>query len=312
MRVFSVILGIVMSAALAASCVKGGPEQARRARPLVGVSLLTQTHAFYKDLEDAMRSEASAQGLDLAVVSCEMDPAKQAAQLEDFIAQRMDAIVVAPCDSAAVVPYIDRASQAGIPVFTVDIAARGGAVVSHVASDNEAGGRLAGETLAKLIGGTGEVVVIDHPEVASVQDRTKGFSEALKAFPGVSVVQTLSAGGQRARAMAVMEDMLQAHPKMRGVFAINDDSALGALAVLEAAKRQDVVIVGFDATAEARAVIAAGRGLKADIAQHPRQIGQTAMRAVHTRLTGGVVPPETLVAVSVVDQQGAASGGADR
>ena len=271
-----------------------------RARPLIGVSLLTQTHAFYKELEESLRKEAAARNLDLAVVSCEMDPARQASQIEDFVTQRVDAILAAPCDSNAIVPYLDQATGAGIPVFTADIAARGGTIVSHVASDNLGGGRLAAQTLAERLGGKGDVIVIDHPEVASVQDRTRGFDEEIVKHPGIRVVARPSASGQRARAMAVMEDMLQAHRNLRGVFGINDDSALGALAVLEAAKRSDVVIVGFDATTEAQDAIRRGSALKADIAQHPGEIGVTAIRAIADHLAKRPVEKVIAVPVSVV------------
>jgi ribose transport system substrate-binding protein len=266
----------------------------------VGVALLTQTHAFYKELEDALHREAAIRNLDLAVVSCEMDPARQASQIEDFVTQRVDAILAAPCDSTAIVPYLDRATSAGIPVFTADIAARGGSIVSHVASDNLGGGRLAAATLAERLGGQGDVIVIDHPEVASVQDRTRGFDEEMARHPGIRVVARPSASGQRARAMAVMEDMLQAHRTLRGVFAINDDSALGALSVLEAAKRADVVIVGFDATSEAREAIKRGSALKADVAQHPTEIGLTAIRAIADHLAKRPVEKVIAVPVSLV------------
>jgi ribose transport system substrate-binding protein len=266
----------------------------------VGVSLLTQTHAFYKELEDALRQEAGTRGLDLAVVSCEMDPARQASQIEDFVTQRVDAILAAPCDSTAIVPYLDRATAANIPVFTADIAARGGTIVSHVASDNLGGGRLAAAALAERLGGKGDVIIIDHPEVASVQDRTRGFDEEIAKHPGIRVVGRPSASGQRARAMAVMEDMLQAHRNLRGVFGINDDSALGALSVLEAARRTDVVIVGFDATTEAREAIRRGSALKADIAQHPTEIGIAAIRAIADHLAKRPVDPLIAVPVTVV------------
>jgi ribose transport system substrate-binding protein len=285
----------------------GGPAPEERERPLIGVTLLTQTHSFFKDLEDALRAEADVQGFDLAVVACEMDPARQVAQFEDFITQRVAAILAAPCDSNAVVPSIQAAERAGIPVFTADIAALGGAVVSHVASDNVEGGRLAARTLAALVGGRGDVIVIDHPEVASVQDRTRGFDEEIARHPGVNVVQRPSASGQRARAMAAMEDMVQAHRSLKGVFAINDDTALGALAVLEAAGRTDIVIVGFDATAEAQEAIRRGSALKADIMQHPDEIGRTAIRVIARHIAGEPVEKVVSVAVSVVDAASLAS-----
>jgi ribose transport system substrate-binding protein len=265
------------------------------------MALLTQTHDFYKELERAAREEAKARNFDLSIVACEMDPAKQAAQLEDFVTQRVVAIVVAPCDSDAIAPHLDAIERAKIPVFTADIAARGGKVVSHVASDNEKGGRLAAATLATLLGGRGNVLIIDHPTVASVQDRVKGFQEELAKYPEMKIVARPAADGQRAKAMAVMEDMLQAHRDLKGVFGINDDSALGATAVLEAAGRKDVVVVGFDATPQAVAAIKAGGPLKADIAQDPTTIGRTVIELVDKHLKGESVPSIVPVNVTVVD-----------
>ena len=290
-----------------AGCRSREASETRSASPaagqrVIGVTLLTQTHDFYKELEDAMRKEASARGLELIVTSCEMDPAKQASQLEDLVAQRVAAIIAAPCDSDAIGPNLKDAETAGIPVFTVDIAARSGRIVSHVASDNVQGGRLAVQALARYLKGQGKVLVIDHPTVASVQDRLQGFEEEMKKTPGITVVGRPSADGQRAKAMAVMEDMLQAHRDLKGVFGINDDSALGALSVLEAAGRKDIVIVGFDATPEARKAILRGSALKADVAQHPRAIGQKVIEMVARSLAGETVPPLVAVEVGLVDQ----------
>ena len=147
---------MVLLLAAGGACRGGGGDAPSGAggskpRPVVGVTFLTQTHDFYKELEEAMRKEAAARGLDLIVTSCEMDPAKQASQLEDFVAQRVAAIIAAPCDSAAIGANLQGAEQAGIPVFTVDIAARSGKIVSHVASDNVLGGRLAAQALARYL-----------------------------------------------------------------------------------------------------------------------------------------------------------------
>ena len=101
-------------------------------------------------------------------------------------------------------------------------------------------------------------MIIDHPTVASVQDRVRGFEEEMQHHPQITIVGRPSGSGQRAKAMAVMEDMLQAHRDLNGVFGINDDSALGAAAVIEAAGRKDIVVVGYDATPEAQAAICAG------------------------------------------------------
>lgn len=272
-------------------------------RRVIGVTLLTQTHAFFKDLEAGVREAAAARGFDVVVVACEMDPARQAAQIEDFVAQRVAAILAAPCDSSAIAPALAAPERAGIPVFTADIAAHGGKVVSHVASDNVQGGRLAGETLAGMINGRGKVVIIDHPTVASVQERVRGFEEALKKFPEITIVARPSSDGQRARATQVMEDVLQSHADLAGVFGINDDSALGALSVLEAAGRRDVVVIGYDATDEAQAAIRRGSSLKADVIQYPRRIGETAIDMIAKHLSGETVPARVDVEVGIVTAQ---------
>ncbi len=272
----------------AGACGRGSNRTA--GKPVVGVTLLTQTHTFYKELEAGLREEAAARNLDLIIVACEMDPAKQAAQLEDFVAQRVSAILAAPCDSNAIGPHLSGPEQAKIPVFTVDIAARSGKVVSHIASDNVQGGRLAAQALAGFIGDRGKVLIIDQPTVASVQDRVRGFHEEMRKHPGIAIVARPNADGQRARAMAVMEDMLQANRDLSGVFGINDDSALGSLAVLEAAGRRDIAVVGYDATDEAQAAIRKGSPLKADVVQYPKQMGKKAIEIIARHLAGEQVP----------------------
>jgi ribose transport system substrate-binding protein len=297
------LLVLALVAVAAGGCGGGSGGGAKGKRPLIGVSVLTETHDFYKELEGGMRDEAKARGLDLVITSCEMDPAKQASQIEDFVAQRVAALLVAPCDSAAIGANLAGPEMAGIPVFTVDIAAQGGRVVSHVASDNVQGGRLAAQALARYTGGSGKILIIDHPTVASVQDRTKGFLEELQKHPALSVVGRPSADGQRAKAMAIMEDMLQAHRDLKGVFGINDDSALGATAVLEAAGRKDVAVVGFDATPAAQEAIRAGGPLKADVAQYPKKIGHTVIEMVARHLAGEKVPAVVPIEVALVDQE---------
>jgi ribose transport system substrate-binding protein len=294
MRIARPIIAAFACAALAAGCGQSG-------RKVVGVTLLTATDSFYKTLDASIREEAAAKGLDVVVVACEFDPAKQASQVEDFIARRVAAILAAPCDSDAIVPALAGAERAGIPVFTADIAAHGAKIVSHVASDNVQGGRLAAQALAGFMNGKGEVLVIDQPTVASVQDRVKGFEEGLKAYPGITIVAKLSSEGQRAKAAQIMEDTLQAHHNVSGVFAINDNLALGAVGVIEAAGRKDIVVVGYDASDEAQAAIKKGGPLKASVIQYPQQIGRAAIDVIAEHLAGQSVPAIKAVDVGIWD-----------
>lgn len=270
--------------------------------PTVGVSLLTKQHPFYQELERGMRRGADRYGYRLQVQSGEFDLASQTYQVENFISMAVDAIVLCPTDSLGVSAAVRGANESSIPVFTADIAAHGrGQIVCHIASDNRQGGELAARYLAQALGGQGEVVIVDHPEVSSVQERTRGFEAELARHPRMILVAKPSAEGQRDKAMSVMENVLQVHPNVRGVFGINDDCALGALAAVEAARRSDITIVGFDATPEARQAILRGSSLKADVVQNPGLIGEKTLEMIQRYLQHETVPSELPIAVNIVD-----------
>ncbi len=281
------------------SGVPGSGAAERKGR--IGVSLLTLTNPFFRDLGDAMKAEAARAGMEVVVVSGEFDAAKQRNQVADFIVQRVAAIVLSPCDSKAVGTAIGEANQAGIPVFTVDIASLGGGkVVSHVATDNLGGGRLAAQALIEAVGGRGKVAILDHPEVESVILRTRGFEEELARQTrekGVTmqVVAKLPGGAAKDKSFKAAEDLLQAHPDLVGIFAINDPSALGAVAALEkAGKLGKVKVVGFDGMPEGKAAIRAGQ-IYADPIQFPDRIGRTAVQQIRKYLDGDDVPKEILI-----------------
>jgi ribose transport system substrate-binding protein len=222
------------------------------------------------------------------VVDASRDNSKQQSQVENFISQKVDAIVLTPYDSKAIGSAIVEANKAGIPVFTADIAnaSSQGTVVAHIASDNVQGGAEAGKLVCAAVK-SGEVAIIDEPEVTSVQDRVKGFRAALaQGCPGVKIVQDVDGGGERARASSATEDLLQSHPNLKGIFGINDDSALGAAkAVIAAGKKGTIAIVGYDATPEARTAIKDG-DMYGDAIQHPDQIGSMTIDAIHDSLNG--------------------------
>ncbi len=272
-------------------------------RPQIGVTLLTQAHVFYQDLQKGMQAAADSLGFDLHIVAGEWDLARQTSQVENFITQKMSAIIVAPVDSRGIVSAIEEANHAGIPVFTVDIASAGGDVASHVASDNAQGGELVGEYLAKLLHGQGNVAILDQPTLASVIERVRGFREAVAKYPGIHIVAAPAVErGLRDVAKNKMDNLLQSHPELNAVFGSNDDCALGALASVRASGRSNVIIVGFDATPEARAAIASGGPLKADAIQYPVVIGRRVIETVYRELHGEKVPPLVAVPVGIVDR----------
>jgi len=269
----------------------------------VGVTLLTKQHPFYQELEAAMRETAEKEGIELLIQSAEFNLADQTAQVENFLTSGVDALIICPVDSAGITGAVKKANEAKVPVFTADIAAQGGEVVCHVASDNVQGGRLAGEYMAKLLNGKGKIVIVDHPVVTSVQDRTRGFMEAISKYPGIQVVDRPPGDGVRDKAMAVTETMLQKYPDLAGIFAINDSTALGALKAVESMGRTNVVIVGYDGDPEARREILRGSPLKADAVQFPRQIGSTVVEMVAKHLRGEQVPQLVPIPCDIIDKE---------
>lgn len=263
----------------------------------IGVSLLTLANPFFKEMGDAMTAEAAKSGFEVRITSAEMDPARQRDQVKDFIAAKVSAIVLTPADSKAVGTAIKEANEAGIPVFTADVAslAEGATVVSHIATDNYGGGVQAAQAIAEALNGKGTVAILDHPEVESVIQRTKGFETELAKTPNIKIIARLPGGGARDRSFKAAQDILQAHPDVSAIFAINDPSALGAVAALEAAGRNGkVVVVGFDGQPEAKKAVRDGR-IYADAIQYPKKIGALTIEALVKYAAGEKVEPQTLI-----------------
>jgi ribose transport system substrate-binding protein len=300
LNVYALCLTLTFGALLVASGCQGGAGGGAGGKR-IGVTLLTREHVFYKDLEAGLKEAADRAGYQLIVTSGDMDLARQQSQIENFIVQKVDAIILCPADSKGIGPAIELANRANIPVFTADIAAQGGQVVSHVASDNLSGGRLAAEFIAKALGGQGEVGIIGQQEVQSGLDRELGFKEEMKKYPGIKVAAVMNGGGLRDKALKAAEDMLQGNPNIKGIFGINDDSALGALSAAESAGRKEMVIVGYDAIPEAVKAIQRGSALKADVAQQPRDLGAKTVEAISKHFAGSPVEKNISVPVKIVD-----------
>ncbi len=240
-----------------------------------------------------MKSEAAKFGYTVNVVDANRDNSKQQGQVEDFISKKVSAIVLTPYDSKAIGSAIVEANNANVPVFTADIAnaSSQGKVVSHIASDNVQGGGQAGKLICAALGsGGGSVAILDEPEVTSVQDRVKGFKAALASgCPSVKIVTDIDGGGERAKASSAMDDILQRYKDLKGVFGINDDSALGAARAIDAAGlKGKIAVVGYDATPEAQTAIKGG-SMYGDAIQHPDQIGAKTIDAIHDYF-GGKAP----------------------
>jgi ribose transport system substrate-binding protein len=286
---------------------------ATQSRGTIGVSLLTLDNPFFKVIGDAIAATGSAQGYQTLVVSAEKDVARQGNQVKDFIVRKVSAIVLSPCDSKAIGPVIAEANAAGIPVFTVDIPYRGtdAKVVTQVATDNFGGGREAARAMIEALGSSGGKVAILHfKQAESCLLRVNGFREAItahnNALPSgpneaklIEIVAELESNAARDTGYKAAEDVLQAHPDLRGIFAINDPAALGACGAIEkAGKAGQIVVVGFDGQPEGKQAIREGK-IYADPVQFPEKMGEQVVDAIIRHSRGEELPAETLIPTSL-------------
>ncbi|UTR15678.1 ribose ABC transporter substrate-binding protein RbsB [Salipaludibacillus sp. LMS25] len=249
----------------------------------VGFSISTLNNPFFVTLQEGAEEKAAELGIKLNVVDAQDDNSKQVNDVEDLIQQGVDVILINPTDSSAVVSAVELANAENIPVITVDRGADGGEVVAHIASDNIAGGEMAGELLVELVGEGAEVAELEGiPGSSAARERGEGFNNI--ATESLDVVTSQTANFDRAEGLSVMENILQGNPNIEGVFAHNDEMALGALEAIEASGRE-VVVIGFDATDDAVTAVENGR-LAGTVAQQPIMIGESAVQAAFDLLSG--------------------------
>jgi ribose transport system substrate-binding protein len=295
------LIMIALTALLLAGCLEN--DSAAPARPVIGLSVLTLTNPFFQDIADNLQAEAAEHGYEIVVVSGEFDVARQQNQVKDFIIRKVAAIVLCPCDSKAIGPAIQEANDAGIAVFTCDIAclAPGAHVVSHIATDNYDGGRKAAQAMLEALGDAGgKIAILDYPAAESCQLRVAGFKEVIDAHNRgggvrVRIEAVLPCGGVKDQGYKAAEDLVQGHPDLAGIFAINDPSALGARAALEKADKDDqIYLIGFDGQPEGKQAIKEGK-IYADPVQYPERIGRETARVIARYFEGEKVPPEILI-----------------
>ncbi|MGO4871901.1 MAG: ribose ABC transporter substrate-binding protein RbsB [Roseiarcus sp.] len=288
------ILGVVLAAIIAV-----GATTAAQAADKLALVLSTLNNPFFVTLRDGAETKAKELGYDLVVLDSQNDPAKELSNVEDVLNQNVKLVMLNPADSDAAKASVMAANHKNVPVITLDRSANGGDVVTHIASDNVAGGRMAADLVIKKLGGKGNVVELEGvPGASAARDRGKGFGDEIATAPGIKVIASQTANFDRTQGLNVMENILQAHSDIDAVFSQNDEMALGALKAIQAAHRK-IVVVGFDATDDARAAIKAGE-MYGTIAQQPAMIGSLGVEAADKILKGQSVPKFTGVPLQVV------------
>ena len=244
---------------------------------VIGLSMNTQSNPFFVDVKDGVQKAADENGVTLIITDAQNNSATQVSDVENLIQKKPAAIIIDPTDSDAIVAAIESCNKAGIPVITMDRQANGGVVASHIGYNAIKSGTIAGTYLVDTFKDKATVNVVEIQGIMGTnvaQDRSKGFNTAIGAAKNFKKVATQAADFDRAKAMTVMENILQANPKIDCVYAANDEMGLGAIEAISAAGRLDeITVISCDAIDPAIAKLKAGE-LEATIAEPPFFLGK--------------------------------------
>lgn len=300
---------VLVAAAVSGSCNRGGATTGT-GRPTVALVLKTLNHPFFVDMRRGAQEAADRLGVTLQVQAAEreIDVEKQMQIVENLIQTGIQALCITPSGSREIVPALVKARNAKVPIIVVDTrvdakaaADAGVRTETFVGSDNYAGGRIAGEHLVKVTGGSARVGILEGiPGHETGDSRLRGFRDAVNDAAGVTIVASQPANWERDQGFTVFQNMLQAHPDIDSVFACSDLMALGAIEAIAAAGRTGTIrVIGFDALDDARKAIAAGT-MEASVAQFPAEMGRAAVDSAVKVIRGETLQADITVKLALV------------
>jgi ribose transport system substrate-binding protein len=276
----------------------------------IGLALSTLNNPFFVSLRDGAQKAADQAGVQLVVADGANDSARQADEIANFITQQLSVMLVNPTDSDAVIPSVQKANDAKIPVIALDRASNGGALASFIASNNVVAGRDAAQLLLEAVPqGAKVAMLVGVPGASAARDRGQGFTDALADktmnSKGAALVTQQVANFDRGQALNVMQNILTANPDIAGVFCQNDEMALGAVQAIKARGLSDkVAIVGIDGSPDAITAIKAGE-MYATVAQQPDIMGQLGVASAVEILNGQTPPKQIDVPLKTVTKANA-------
>lgn len=274
----------------------------------VGVTFMTLNSPFFEAMQRGVKEEADKQGVKAIISDAQLNAAQQISSVENLIAQKVDVILLNAVDSKAIVPAVEAANKAGIPVICLDVMAEGGTVDSFIASNNKAAGEMGGEFIAEKLGGKGKVVILDGPPISSFQDRASGFETALKKHKDIEIVQHINAVENSTTAFVnAADNILSAHPDLDAVLAVNDYGSIAVeSAVKSAGKDFKVIAVGIDGMEDAIKAITEGNIVAGSVAQQPAEMGRLGIQTAIKLHNGETVEKNIDVPLEMLSKDNAA------
>jgi D-ribose-binding periplasmic protein len=270
------------------------------AQDTIALTVSTLDNPFFVSLKDGAQKKADELGYKLVVLDSQNDPAKELSNVEDLTVRGAKVLLINPTDSAAVGNAVAIANRNKIPVITLDRGAAKGDVVSHIASDNVAGGKMAGDFIAQKLGNGAKVIQLEGlAGTSAARERGEGFKQAVDEHK-FAVLASQPADFDRTKGLNVTENLLASKGDVQAIFAQNDEMALGALRAIGAANKK-VLVVGFDGTNDGVKAVKSGK-LAATVAQQPELIGSLGVETADKILKGEKVEAKIPVALKVVTE----------
>lgn len=300
-KLLSVTLSVILTGVIFAGCssTKTPTPSATKENKKIGMVLSTLDNPFFVSIKTGAEKKAKELGYELVVANSANDSTKERSAVDDLVQQGIGLLIINPVDSAAVGNAIAVANDKKIPVITVDRSAATGTVISHIASDNVAGGKMAADFILEKLGGKGNIVELQGiPGASATNDRGKGFHLGVDGKAGVKVVVSQAADFDRQKGLTVMENIIQSTPSFDAVFSHNDEMALGAVKALKAANKK-IIVVGFDGSDDAKKAIDSG-DMAATVAQQPELMGTMAIENAVKALKGETLPKSIPVELTLI------------
>lgn len=300
---------LAMSMLIVSACARSGDEGGSLT---VGYAGPTLNNAFFVGLQKGVRQGAKKYGFELKETNANGDAGTQFNQAQNLITQDVDALVLVPIDSKGIVPAVQAANNADIPVYTLDRGADGGELASVVETNNIQAGQKGANYIVDLLEeryGKPQGNVVDLQGLVgttAAADREKGFQGVMKEYPDIEIVANQPADFDQEKALNVTTNILQANKQIDAIFGANDDNTVGAIRAIDSSDRYEppssdkhIYIVGIDGTAQALQAIRQGKQT-ATVSQNPIKMAETAMKFINEQENQGKTPPKTFYYPTIV------------
>jgi len=268
-----------------------------------GVSYMTMNNPFYKIINNEILKVVEKNNDTLITLDPELDVDKQNEQIYKFIDQKVDGIFINPIDFEQIEPALQAAKRANIPVIIIDAPVSDESLVNcTIVSDNyDAGVQCAKDMMERL--DSANIVLLKHTTAKSAKERIEGFLSVIDNNEKYKVINEAECDGQLEIAMPKMQEIIEETPDIDVVMALNDPSALGALAALEKNNKNDVMVYGIDGTPEIKALIGRNQMIVGTVAQSPIKMGQIAVENMYNILNGKKIEKNIIISISLINKE---------